>query len=336
MIEICQKSRAPATRPASRQGSSSSPLKRIRASDAPLKPRHRADGLARADIQPADCYGYFDTVKFLSMRPIPEDAMAMLHAHCKHLDVRAHGEWIRPKRGAPYQVNIWPWLYRIEVQVPQRACLEYFARRRGLKLTKADPALDLTFDNEEGPLLLLRQFEECLVQPRQGRKHSRIIFDNGGISTGRRSRGRYLTAYADEPCRIDGIADCFHVEGRYAGKPLLASIRLNHPKDLLSFDHAAFWREIEDQGHLLQIDRERLGRFHENRTQKQRRASDPKPHYRGRSQDHARGSLLYRIYGIDQYGNISVQHFIRSYGRGPFISKVAGSIFSNCMVDTAI
>jgi hypothetical protein len=295
------------------------PLIPAKASDPAPKAFKPLDGACWRGIPAADTYHYFDTVKYLSKRRIPESGEALLRAHSKHLDIRRHGEWVFPKNGKPYQINIWPWLFRIEIQVPDQAALEYLAKRRGLKLTRADPARDFTFDHLHEKDRAFDFLSEHFVQSRQSKKRQRMTFDNGGLSTGRRHRGHYFTFYSSRECRIDGIAECLHQEGRYLGTKALGQIGLHHPRDLLRFDHAEYWSGIEHQ--LLTIDKERLGRNHTNRYSGERRQqSDQMPFYGRTSEDLWRGSLLYRIHAIDQWGNFSVDQFIRSYGRrGAFV-----------------
>jgi hypothetical protein len=295
----------------------SKPLVRIRASDPTANPATALDGARWRGIPIADTYHYFDTLKFLSKRPIPEGAIAMLRAHCKHVDIRPHGSWAHPQSGESYQINIYPWRFRIEVHVPDQVALEYFAKRRGLKLTRADLARDFTFNDEHPKNRMLEIFEEHFIQPHQ-RVAARISFDNGGMSTGRRYKGRYFSAYISRECRVDGVVDCFHGEYRHLGTQALAQIGIHQPKDLLDFNHAEYWSRIDRQ--LSAIDRERLGRYHSNRhNQQHSRASDQTPFYGRRSHDQWLGSLLYRIHAIDEYGRRSVQSFIRNYGRGPFL-----------------
>jgi hypothetical protein len=307
---------------ASRARASVGSIKRVRASNPPVGADKPLDGARWRGIPYADTYRYFDTIKLLSLRPIPEDALTMLRAHCKHVDVRRHNEVMHPKRGKPYQINIHPWRFRIELHVPDQAALEYLAKRRGLKLTRADPAQDWTFDDEQAKLDLFNHLAEHFTQPHL-KKHKRISFDNGGLSTGIKSKGRYFTFYSSKECRIDGVVDCLHIEGRYLGTEALAQIGLYKPKDLLNFDHAGYWSQIEAQ-QILMIDKERLGRHHANRQSGERRHhSEQTPFYGYRSHDRWLGSLLYRIHAIDDYGNISVQTFLRNYGRGAFVRNLA-------------
>ena len=246
---------------------------------------------------------------------------ATLEQHCDHLNVRKHGEWVR---GWSKPVNIYPAVQRIEATRPRAAFIEYFANRDDAHLSNAEIAADLTFDNEPDKYRLLKFFERHLLQPRQNKKRALLLFDNGGISTNSKRKGsHYFTGYVSKECRIDGIADCWHFEGRHRGKADLAHIGLHHPRDLASFNHEQYWQNWEDAGHLMEIDFSRLGRYHSNKFSRQRRKqSDQAPFYGRPSEDHWLGSMLWRIYGADEAGNINVQTFIRNYGRGPYLRKL--------------
>jgi hypothetical protein len=276
-------------------------------------------------IRPADIYLYFDKVKYLKEALTSDDDLAMLRSNCKYLDMRYHGEWVRPKRGEPYQINIWPYRERIEVHVPQPAVLEYFGSRDDVKMTGADLASDLTFDDDNSKYRVLAIFEKHLVQPYQRKSRTNVHFGNGGISTGsKRKKGNHLTAYVSKPCRIDGIVDCWHCEDRRRGTTSLSRIGINNATDAINYPHRQYWQQFEDAGHLLDIDYARLGRHHANRHAKRKRRQSPSaPFHRRASEDHWLGKFIFRLYGTDEHdGHISVQTFLRNYGRGPYVIKL--------------
>lgn len=269
-------------------------------------------------IRYSDRYYYIDTLKFLARHSLSESALNLFRRHSKHLDVRAHGEMVFPKQGQPYQLNLFPWRFRIELQLPDEIALKALAAQSQLKLTRVELATDFTFDDEQGKYRMLDYFEEHFVHPRQ-RHNLRKSFDNGGMSTGRRKRGHYFTGYCSLPCRIDGVLDCFHFEARHLGAEDLARIGLRETRDLLAFDHVRYWQKIDRN--FLHVDKERFGRFYENRrTGRRRRVSDQAP-FLGRSRDFAIGALLYRLDAVDKTGKRTVQQFIKKYGRGPFVTE---------------
>jgi len=271
----------------------------------------------------ADRYFYFDTVKYLAKQVISNADARWLRSHCKHLDIRQHGHMIFPKQGQPYQLNIPPWRFRIEIHGPDRDALAFFAKLPGIKVTAAHVARDFTFDDASGKWAMLDLFSAHFVQ-RWQRKRKRISFDNGGLSTGRRKKGWYETCYVSRPCRIDGIVDCFHGEGRHLGTKALAQIGIHCPADLLDFDFPQYHSQ-KDQTSLRAIDKHALGRTHRNRMNNTR-------DQHARAGDLRIGGLLWRIHGMDQFGNASVEQFIRNYGRGPFMADLAKNIIGT--VDT--
>jgi hypothetical protein len=293
-----------AARNTTRHRSSSSPIVRIRPPDPPAILPTASDDRRYCGIRYADRYEYFDTVKYLSKTEISEADQARLRAHCKHLDIRRHGHWVRPKRGRPYQLKIWPWRFRIEIHVPDREALEFFAKLPDTEIRAVHIARDFTFDGEPGKSAMLDLLSQHYVQ-RWQRKRQRISFDNGGLSTGRRGKGQYFTCYISRPCRIDGIVDCFHGEGRHHGTRALAQIGIHNPADPLDFDFAQY-HSAKDQECLKEIDKSRLGQYLRNKADNTRDQHQ-------RASDLRIGGLIWRIYGIDQFGNSSVQQFIRSY-----------------------
>ena len=312
----------------------------------PPDPATGLDGGLWRGITSSDCYLYFDKVKYLKEAITSEADETWMRSQCRDLDIRYHGDWVVPKRGKPYQINIWPKRERIEVHGPTPALRDYFANRNDVHLSGADVASDLTFDDEDAKYRVLAIFERHLIQPHQRKTRKNMQFANGGISTGsKRRKSNYFTGYVSKPCRIDGIADCWHFEDRRRGTRSLKQLGIYHARDLATFDHAKYWKQFEDSGHLLDIDFERLGRNYSNKYgRKKRRESDPTPFHGRRSEDHWLGTFLFRRYGTDEDdGHLSVQTFIRNYGKGPYIIKLAylsglgfeNNIFQIGMVDTA-
>lgn len=306
-----------ATQPRDAIRSSSASIVRYRAAEPPPARRTEPDERRYCGIPYVDCYFYFDTVKYLTKSEIVEADQGPLRARCKHLDIREHGEWIYPKNGTPYQLNIWPYRFRVEIHVPDHIALAYLAELPQTIVTAAHIARDFTFDDERDKYSMLHTFEECWVQ-RWQRKRRRISFDNGGISTGRRPKGSYFTLYASKPCRIDGIWDCLHGEGRHHGRKALERIGIFSSADLLDFNFQAYWRE-KDRQSLKRINRAQLGRQIRNQLRGQR---DQKV----RSRDRRIGGLIWRLHGTDNFGIISSEQFIRSYPRCRSAKNIIGTV----------
>ena len=311
------------SKPLRSRRSSSASIIRVRPIDPPPILPTALDAPRYCGIPYVDCHEYFDTVKYLSKKPISEDDVRWLRSHCKHLDIRPHGQMVFPKHGQPYQLNIYPWRFRIEIHVPDREALKFFAKLHSIKVTAVHIARDFTFDDETGNFALLYLYEMHWVQ-RWQRKRQRISFDNGGLSTGRRRKGHYETCYSSRPCRIDGVVDCFHAERRHLGTKALAQIGIHHPKDLLDFSFPEYHSK-KDQSSLIAIDKRVLGRRIRNRMNKTR-------DQHAQAIDLRLGGLLWRIHGTDQFGNASIEQFIRNYGRGSFLGSLIKNIIGT--VDT--
>ena|ERR1700754_3731758 len=322
--EIYPKARAPATRlrkgprtasPAMPGGPSAS-LKRIRAWSAPQIPT-ASDGARWHGIPYVDCYHYFDTLYFLSEFPLGSHDAYWLEQHCKRLRIFKDGEILYGKVSAKYPrgrkriIRVFPpYRFLIEAHVPDREALELLVRHP-LKLIAAHPARDFTFDHEQDKLAMLALFERCWRQPYQRQDRDAVRYDLG-LSTGRRPKGRYDTAYASKPCRIDGIVECFHHDGRDLGSAVLRRIGLGETLNLLNFDFAGYFRK-KDQDSLRDIDLKRLGQYHRNR---QRRSRS-----RQADEDQRLGGLIFRIHAIEPDGEFSIRAFIRNYGNGPYVRK---------------
>jgi len=269
-----------------------------------------ADDRRYCGIHYSDRYEYFDTVYFQSERLISAEDQWWLEDHCDRLDILQDGQVI----GGRTVKVFYPYRFQIEVHRPDRKGLEYLARI-DIKLTAVHIARDFTFDDSNGKGALLDFVSKHWVQPHQ-RKTRRVARfdngqdDNGGGSTGRRGKGHYETYYASEACRIDGVVDCFHSEGRHHGKIALQHIGIDHKFKLLDFDFTEYWRK-KDRTSFKGIDIQRLGQYHSNRQRGSRnRKSD---------RDWRIGSVLIRKHAFDWLGNICVQQFIQKYGSGPFL-----------------
>jgi hypothetical protein len=156
------------------------------------------------------------------------------------------------------------------------------------------------------------------------RKHETIIRLNGTTSySGQRRRGHWFAWYSDRPCKVTGEVECFHIEGRHQGITSLRKIGVQHPRDLLTFDHEAYWSK---HMRLYFVDFERLGRLFSNMRSGERRRR-PRVQQCGPifyNFDRAAGSLLFRKLSTHRNQlQRSVQRFVDVFGRGPFLMPLA-------------
>jgi hypothetical protein len=312
----------PSTRPQASQGRRGRQVQPCAAISAHPAPENALHQPSWRGIPYAECHYYFDSLYFLSEMPLGSHDCYWLETQCKRFKVFKDGEVVYDKRGRKRIIRVYPpYRFLIEVHVPDRQAvarrlpdreaLELLVRYP-LKLIAAHPARDFTFDHEQDKLAMLDLFDRCWRQPYQREERNSIRFELGG-STGRRPKGRYDTWYASKECRIDGIVECFHQDGRELGSATLRRIGLGESLNLLDFDHAGYW-DKKDQSSLRDIDIKRLGQYHRNR---QRKSRSRQAH----AQDQRLGGLIFRIHAIEPDGNFSIRQFIKNYGNGPYVGK---------------
>ena len=134
--------------------------------------------------------------------------------------------------------------------------------------------------------------------------------------------------YADRRSKVTGEW-CFHIEGRHVGVQAVRRAGVHHPRDLLTFDHEAYWQKWL---HLYEIDLERLGRYHLNRQTRERRQHPLLLKSRCGfvyNRDRSVGSALYRALSVHPRQHCrSIQQFVATYGRGPFLQPLQGDTLS--------
>jgi hypothetical protein len=90
---------------------------------------------------------------------------------------------------------------------------------------------------------------------------------------------------------------------------------------VLAFDHANYWAKNLQ---LFKIDFERLGRFYNNRRSGARRSKSRITGSWPYNRDLAAGSVLYHAHAWHpQQLHHSVQRFVDTFGRGPFLIPIA-------------
>ncbi len=281
-----------------------------------------------AALTPLDVYSYAHSARIHFKRPLTTEERQHLADNCQSLDVRCHGEWIRDASGAFRQVNIHPFCKQVQVVGANRVALTFLASRddRLPKSNGALPkrdrnpprivyleiALDIILPNEQILRKAFAAFKRCFVQLWNGKNES-IEFDNGGMSTGRRWNGKYVTGYISKPSPVTGEIDCLHIEYRICSTRAVRDIGIASIADLLAFDFRAFW-----QKHLVfrDVDIERLGRHSLNKRFGTRR-QEPGP------DDRRTGQVIWRARACDRSGTHCVQALIQNYGSGPFLKSIA-------------
>jgi hypothetical protein len=207
---------------------------------------------------------------------------------------------------------------------PREPALKLLGEACGLTPRVVELALDLIVPSQEAAQRLHELFDEHFVQARHGKRET-TRYEDATTYTGDEVPGHYFAWYSDRASKLTGDPYCLHLEARYVGIVALRQIGLDASRNLLTFDHVAFWRKHLK---LYEIDLARLGRYHENRCAGERRQQDQI--FRNRrfiyNQDQAIGSLLYRNFGLDtQKKTRSVQRFVDQHGRGPYLREMETS-----------
>lgn len=263
---------------------------------------------------PSAVYRYFDKVNLRLRNPLSRQQMLFLQANCrsrrKHHAVQMQGQYI----------SGYPWL--VSLVCPNRIALEFLAELPDAIVNWVEPALDFILPEHDSPLEMAHFFERHFVQ-RWNRKRSPRTFPNGGTITGQSAQGHFFAWYPDLASKVTGEINCFHLEGRIKGVQAVHRIGIQHPADLLTLDHDAYWRRHLT---LYKLDIGRLGQWHLNRHWGVRRH---RAEYVGRSSyryhvDRLTGSKLFRAHGYSPTGQLSLQNFIANYGHGirPYLRRI--------------
>jgi hypothetical protein len=141
-------------------------------------------------------------------------------------------------------------------------------------------------------------------------------FSTRRFQRGKPKRGHWFYPYADKRCRIDGHPFCFHMQSCVQGAQFMRRIGVHRPSDLLRFEFISYWRKWL---RLYRPDFERLGRFDLNR----RTGSSRRKARTGQWGDDMLGARLYHILSSDRSNEQrSLQYFVNSYGRGPYLTQM--------------
>jgi hypothetical protein len=268
-------------------------------------------------INLARAVGFFDKIAFRTRRPLSKTKMKTLSANASFVDVRIG----HPIRNSPDALIV-------TVVAPRRKALELLAECPDLKLNYVEVALDFLAEDVSAAYLLHELFDCGFVQAWHGKRETRRV--ENGTYTGQKKPGHLFVWYSDRASKVAPWKSCLHVEGRHQGMAAVRRIGIQTPADLLTFDHTAYWRRYLN---LYHIDLARLGRFHRNRTRRERR-KNTSIDVSGRFKfdvDHRTGGLLFRIFSAHAHQPIrSVQRFVDQYGRGPFLKKIDMSSIVIC------
>jgi hypothetical protein len=214
-------------------------------------------GCTVADINPSRIDAYFDVVQVWLQQPLAPRRIAWLRSHCGRGGLKDHNE------PAPFDLS---YRQRLRLMQPQLPALQYLRELNGVLFNYTEAALDWIFDDQfqkRAADLLARRY---LIE-KFHRQDSNLV-EGVTLYTRRRGARNKITSYADQPSRITGELDCFHIEARMLGVDAIRRAGINSVADLLTFDHRAFWQE---RLLMYDIDVRKLGRDYYAKVEGRRR-----------------------------------------------------------------
>lgn len=247
-------------------------------------------------IVPSAIYQYFDKIAFWIEKPFRERQKEFIRAQCgpggTDVDLNLPGHRARFDPGL---------IQRIETRQPGQALLEFLSTVPGLHLNEVEFTLDLIFDSEEDRDAMCEYLDRHLVK----RNHrGEVRYFKGTRYTDRRWAPTGFVMYRPDHAKLTGEVYCVHLEFRVCGIVALRRMKIEGVKDILDFDHHAFWKP---RLLLKRIgDFARLGRIYSNGVRRKRKHTPHKPRvYKTRSgfeyhTDKRLGQTLWRAKGTVQ------------------------------------
>ncbi len=276
---------------------------------------------------------FIDKVTFRYQKGLTEKQMRLLREHARSVNQR-YGHPIRGEDAA----------FLLTIVAPNDTALTFLAKRRKWICNYIEIALDIVTPDNQTAVNLVDLFDRHFVQPWHGK--AEVHAEENGSYTRRNAPGIRYVWYGDRPSKITN-GPCLHLEARAHGVAAVRRIGIYHPRDLLTFDHAAFWAE---RLKLYRVDCERLGRWWENKELNERRQHPDQQQYGKFSYnaDARRGAVIYRVLAeteefrrhcavtvctdpeceelpVDQFGrpcriiDRSMQQLVKVIGRGPWL-----------------
>jgi hypothetical protein len=234
-------------------------------------------------------------------------------------------------RSMVIEPNEWPrdWETILKIVCPNERALRLLTSLPNLPLRSGEVALDLVVQSQADAWRLHRIGDNHFVRPWHGDQVMKHFKDTTYIGTDN-VPGRSFGWYSDRPSKWTGDPHCLHIEVRHIGVPALRQSGITDKRDLLTFDHVAFWRK---HLRLHQVDLARLGRWHDNKVtgKRRQRVETSRIGSYTYKKDRALGSFLFRRHGQhEKEGYISTDRFIQTYGHGRFASPIdVSSIFGD-------
>jgi hypothetical protein len=208
---------------------------------------------------------YFDLVRFWLRAPVSPATIAWLRKHCGHVHQKTRKACFDKK-----------FRQRIELKQPKPEALKWLAGQSAM-INRVEVALDYAFPTAAHQEAAYSFLHRHLVR-RWHRRRQRIHIEHGKKGTQTRYDGpRYaangVVFYPQPRSRITGASDIVHLEWRLNRLMAVRAAGIRSGRDLLNFDHRAFWQK---RLLLFDVKAGRLGRLRRNSvTRKRSRAEHP-------------------------------------------------------------
>jgi hypothetical protein len=270
----------------------------------------------------ANKHHFFDRVNVRTPRSLKQSEVAFLRKHCNEAYPKLG--WYIP--GYVREV--------LHVVAPTQPAKEFLADLPPRSvINRLEPAMDVI--GEHDTIWGLRDVcDNHFVQPWQG-QHVQVR-ERGGTYTKQERAAFKFAWYADRRSKVTGEW-CFHIEGRHIGVQAVRRAGVHHPRDMLTFDHEAYWQTWL---RLYEIDLERLGRYHLNRQARERRQHPLLLKSRCGfvyNRDRSVGAALFRSFALHPRQHCrSVQQLVATYGRGPFLRPFQGNTLLNVNIKQSL
>jgi hypothetical protein len=258
--------------------------------------------------KPASIIPYFDVLVLWLPTPVDQRMLERLRKHCGDLHCGTHpARWNR-RWGQGFQ-------QRLEFKQPRAKALRWIARRDDGRINYMHVTLDYIY-----PLADRAADRTYLYRHLTRRWHcsQKIKFwDDDEEDTrydGPPTAPNLIVVYQEDHSRITGECYCLHVEWRAKGVDAVCAAGVRRSRDVLTFDHRAFWKE---RLRLYAVDPGRLGRLFRNRKQgtRQHAITDA---------DIARGKSIMCRYTtmqglLDGLGPLRIGHVLTPLSAEPFL-----------------
>jgi hypothetical protein len=224
--------------------------------------------------EPIGKCAYFDKIQFWVCKPLDPNTLVLLERSCgpggMHID----------NRPARFNNGHRQYRQRIELRQPSDQALRRLARHSDVLINRVEITLDLTFkywgDAEKARVF----FHQHLVRRCHGKNQKIRVFQSAPsddnpragetrYDAGGQARNR-LVLYAEDHSRVTGELNCIHIEWRVRSPRAIRAAGINSVKNLLDFDHRAFWQK---RLLLCKVDWRHLGLLIRNRRMGTKRRS---------------------------------------------------------------